>query len=177
MDCEKIIAAIQAAPQAASPAYDRIEALLTAVAVIVAAIGVILTFLTLAVAGAAFVGRKRFVKLAKGVARETAEPIAREVAQLWVEKYATPEALYSALAIKNVLGPSGGPPTQAVEASESEDTPPVPDVAAEPQVAVAQPYPGREEQDVVRPEEPIEPEHAERERGEDPIPPESGEPK
>jgi hypothetical protein len=174
MDCERIIAAIQAAPQVAPPAYDRIEALLTAVAVIVAAIGLLLTFLTIGLAVAAFIGRKRLIKLAKRVATETAEPIAKEVAQhwakevaeLWVEKYATPEALYSALVTKNVVGASAGPPVRDVEASEPEDTPPIQEApVAGAEVAVAQRYPGREEENVIRAEEPIrpesEPEHVE----------------
>lgn len=91
--CEKLTHYVWQAASAPAPSDDRITMLLTAVGVIVAAAGLMLVILSIGLAILAFYGKREII--------EAAEKKAEKAAMVHIEKFATPEALYSWYALKN----------------------------------------------------------------------------
>jgi hypothetical protein len=184
MDCEHSYVALQAAVQAGSPAYDRIEVILTAIAVIVAVLVGVFTIASVLLAFGAFFGWREMIDKAKEAAsaaaksqaketaeeeakltREEAKQIAREEGQKearkWADIYSDPSRMFEALGVKpTVAAHTPAPPDPLAPGSPSDATKiPVGEqlVAAMSEEPLKITLPGKEEPNVIHTEVESEP--------------------
>jgi hypothetical protein len=116
------------------PSDDRITMLLTAVGVIVAAAGLILVVLSIGLAILAFYGKREIIAAAERKAEKTAKE--------YIDKFATPEALYSQYLLRNKeAAPQAAvledvePPSELPEVSTEQEEQPVQQPNQQPAIA------------------------------------------